>query len=80
MNGQWANLKQLHLSIKCPRLPVLGIQNFPGIELFDTDVKRVSPGATVMKYNHSPGAGFNAAAIAALPGLPIGPGGSPYRR
>jgi hypothetical protein len=43
-------------------------------------VKRVSPGATVMKYNQSPGIGSSAALIAAEPGLQIGPGGKPYFR
>ena len=41
-------------------------------------MKRVSPGATVMKYNQSPTAGFSAAVMASDPGLQIGPGGSPY--
>ena len=41
-------------------------------------VKRVSPGATVMKYSQSPTVGFKAAVMAATPGLPIGPGGKPY--
>jgi hypothetical protein len=33
-----------------------------------------------MKYNQSPTAGFKVASIAATPGLPIGPGGSPNLR
>ena len=42
--------------------------------------KLVTPFFSVTKYNQLPAAGCSAASIAALPGLSIGPGGSPLCR
>jgi hypothetical protein len=42
--------------------------------------KLVTPFFSVTKYSQLPAAGCSAASIAALPGLSIGPGGSPLCR